>query len=88
MSHVELAAGFMRTGEIEIGPSQRRTTQRGEDAALLWRFAHERSAQSRSNPLCIGAVFGRPLGQGPDQVAVARPRTSNRASPRLTNRVR
>src|ERR1700730_570822 len=60
----------MRTGEIEIGPDQRRTTQRGEDAALLWRFAPERSAQSRLNPLGIGAVFGEPLGQGPDQAAV------------------
>src|ERR1700730_5597747 len=60
----------MRTGEIEIGPGPRRTTQRGEEPALLWRFAPERSAQSRSNPLGIGVVFGKPLGQGPDQAAV------------------
>ena len=34
MSRVNLAAGFMRTGEIEIGPDQRRAAQCGEDAAV------------------------------------------------------
>ena len=70
MSHVDLATGFMRTGEIEIGPDQRRTPQRGEDAALLWWFTPDRPADSRSNPQRIRAVLSKPLGQGPDQVAV------------------
>ena len=89
MSHVDLAAGFMRTGEIEIGPDQGRTTQRGKDAALLWWFTGDRSADSRSNPQRIRVVLSKPLGQGPDQVAVGI-QTKNLKSRHaaLTNRVR
>src|ERR1700674_4373895 len=60
----------MRTGEIEIGPDQRRTTQRGEDAALLWWFTGDRLANRRSNSQRIRIVLSEPLGQGPDQVSV------------------
>src|SRR5437660_12482197 len=37
VSHAGLPAGFTGTGQIEIGPDQRRTAQRGEDS-LLRRF--------------------------------------------------
>jgi hypothetical protein len=39
VSQVDLAPGFTRTSEIEASSDQRRTTQRGENTALLWRFA-------------------------------------------------
>jgi hypothetical protein len=65
-----LAAALARTGEIEIGPNQRRAAQRGEDAALLWWFAGDRPLNSRSNPHSLGVVFGKPLRQRPDQLAV------------------
>jgi len=70
VSQIDLAAGVMRTDEIEIGPDQRRAAQRREDVALLWRFASDRPADSRSNPRGIGVAFGKPLRQRPDQVAV------------------
>jgi hypothetical protein len=70
VSQVDLAAGFMRTGQIEIRPDQRRAAQRGEDAALLWGFAADRPANRRSNPHGIGVIFGKPFCQRPDQAAI------------------
>jgi hypothetical protein len=65
-----LAAAFARTGEIKIGPDQRRAAQRGEDAARPWRFAGDGPADSRSNPRSLRVVLGKPLCQGPYEVAV------------------
>src|SRR5258708_1573336 len=50
VSQADLPASFTRTREIEIGPDQRRTAQRGENSLLLRRFAG--TFKSRHASLC------------------------------------
>ena len=72
MSQVDLAPGFMRAAEIEIGSDERRASQCCEDAALLWWFAADRLADGRPNPrsMTTAAVQG-PIPRSSTNRAIA-----------------